>query len=244
MPIVEVPEEDIDDLPDSAEQRDDLLDQEEVDGVVQKRLNRERRQLLRNVGLEPSDFRDEEGNIDVSALDEETAFRRLAEQQGIELREDGKPKGSVSDEEIQELRRKASEVEDLQSQLKEARSEIESTRETRLESEVLSTADGIQNGAQDDVLANAKRRMTYDDDYGWVATDDDGNVRFEGGEPVGPETVVGEIREEKTYLFKESEMEDGPSSEPSDDETSSPGDMSNMSTEERAEALNQTGSPY
>jgi len=243
MPIYEIPDDADVDLPEGAEERDDLLTQDEVDGVVQKRLNRERRQLLRSVGLEPSDFRDDDGNIDVSDLDEDTAFRQLAEAQGIELREDGKPKGSVSDEEIQELRRKASKVDDLQNKLSEAQSEIESTRETRLESEVLSNADGIQNGAQDDVLANAKRRMTYDDEYGWVAIDEEGNLRFEGGQAVGAETVVEEMREEKEYLFKDSSMSGGPDDEPTDEEAS-PSEMSDMDKEERAEKLNRTGPSY
>ena len=203
MPLVEIPDDSFDEetLPEDAQVRDedDLLTQDEVDSIVQKRLNRQERNL----------------KSDLKESDE--FWEEMAQARGVELREDGKPKGSLKDEEIQELRRKASRVDELESQLDEYESEIESTRETKLETDVLTSADGIQDGAQEDVVSAAKRRMTYDDEYGWVKVDEDGEIVWDGGDPVGPGTVVDELREEKPYFFRESSMSSGPESTPTSD---------------------------
>lgn len=221
-------EEPVEVSPDQVEMEDDdpYLTQEEVDDIVSERVNRERRST-----------RDE--------LKSDQEFLREAMQDtfGVEIREDGKPKGAPQDDEVEELRKKASKVDQLEDQLSEYEEKIQETRETRLENKVLQSADGIHDGAQEDVVMNAKRKMTYDEDYGWVATDQDGNVRYEGGEPVGAETVVSEVRENKSYLFKDSEMDDGPDAEPSDEPSGGNG-FSDLSKDERAARLNDTGPSY
>jgi len=205
MPLVEIPDDDFDEesLPDTAEvqDEDDLLTQDEVDSIVQKRLNRQERQLK-------------------SDLKEDEAFwQEMAQARGVELREDGKPKGSLSDEEVQELRQKASRVDDLQQTVEEYESEIQGTRETKLENQLRQAAQGVREDMDDVFLTYARQRMTYTDEYGWVETDGEGNVVYEGGEPKGPEDVVSEMEESKPGFFRESSMEGGPESTPTNDAT-------------------------
>lgn len=226
---------------------DPFLTQDEVDGIVESRLNRERRKILRNVGLNPAEFRGEEGRINLDEVTDEEVFQRLADQKGIDLDEDGNPVAPEQEEEVQELRQKLSqyeqEKEDLQEKVSEYESTIEETRETKLETQVLTTADGVRDGAQEDIFVATRRRMKYDDEYGWVATDENGNPRFEGGEPVGAEGVIEELREEKPFYFRESSMEEGPDSTPTDEGGSNPESMEEMSMDERAKALNGGTSP-
>jgi hypothetical protein len=176
---------------------DGFVHQDDVDGIVQKRLSRQERSLK-------------------SELKEDDEFwHEAAQARGIELREDGKPKGSLKDEEVDELRRKASKVESLSSELESLRSEQSETRRTQLHNQVLTSIDGVQEGAKEDLLSAVERQMTYDDDYGWVKTDADGKIEYSGGEPVGVEGVASTIREEKPYFFKSTQMSSGPDSDPS-----------------------------
>lgn len=142
-------------------------------------------------------------------------WQEAAEARGIELRDDGKPKGSLKDEEVEELRRKASKVETLTDELESLRSEQSETRRTQLHNQVLTSIDGVQEGAKDDLLAAVERQMTYDPDYGWVKTDEEGNVAYHGGEPVGIDGVTSTIREQKPYFFRNTQMNGGPDSDPS-----------------------------
>jgi len=199
MPIYEIPEDADVDLPDEAEERDDLLTQDEVDDVVQTRLNRQERNL-----------RDE------LRSDEEFLQEAVQETFGVELREDGRPKGAPTDDEVQEMRQRMSELESEAEEAERLRERIDSVRETELENELLSSADGVKDDMQDVFMSYAKSRFTYDDEYGWVATDEEGNVEFEGGEPVRPGDFVEEIRESRPSMFRDSSMGDGPSSSPSD----------------------------
>lgn len=200
MPLVDIPDESFDEesLPDGAEVKDDndLLTQEEVDSIVQKRLNRQERTL----------------KSDLKESDE--FWEEMAQARGVELREDGKPKGSLTDDEVQELRQKASRVDQLEDRVETYESQIEGTRETKLENELMQTAQGVREDMQDVFMTYAKQRMTYTEDYGWVETDEGGDVVYEGGEPKGPEQVVSEMEESKPGFFRESSMNDGPESTP------------------------------
>ena len=146
-------------------------------------------------------------------LSSDEFFAEAAQARGIELREDGKPKGSLKDEEVEALRKKASKVESLSSELEQLRAEQDQTRRTQLQNSVLTTVDGVHENAKDDLLAAVERQMTYDDDYGWVATDQDGNIMYSGGEPIDVEGVTSTLREEKPYFFKSQSMSSGPSSD-------------------------------
>jgi hypothetical protein len=180
------------------ESPDGYVHQDDVDGIVQKRLSRKERQM----------------KDDLKQDDE--FFREAATARGIELREDGRPKGAVKDDELQELRRKASEAESLQERVQEYESQMEETRRTQLHNEVLSSLNTPpQEGAKDDILATIERQATYDEEYGWVVTNEDGDIAFEGGEPVTPDEYASStLPEKKPYLFKSTEMGGGPQDDP------------------------------
>lgn len=227
MPIYEIPEDADVDLPDEAEQRDDLLTQDEVDDVVQKRLNRQERNLK-----------------DQLRSNEEFLQEAMQETFGVELRDDGRPKGAPTDDEVQEMRQKISELEAAAEERDQLKERINSVRETELENELLSSADGVKDDMQDVFMSYAKSQMTYDDEYGWVATDEDDNVQFEGGEPVTPGDFAEQTREERPSMFRDPSMDNGPESSPDDDEPVDDSDLAEMSKEEKAEALNDTGRSY
>ena len=172
--------------------------QDDVEKIVQKRASRAERTTKE------------------ALKDDDDFFREAAQARGIELRDDGKPKGSVQDEELQQLRQKASKVDSLQEQVQTYESQMKETRRTQLHNSVLSSLDRpVQDGAQDDVLNVVERNATYDDEYGWVITDANGNVQFEGGEPVTPDQFVSTtLPEQKPYLFKSTKMDGGPSDQP------------------------------
>jgi hypothetical protein len=193
MPIVEVPEDAVDELPDEAEERDDLLTQDEVDDIVQTRLNRER-----------SNLRDD--------LQSDEEFLREAMQQtfGVELREDGRPKGAPTDDEVQEMRQRISELESAAEERDQLRERIDSVRETELENELLSSADGVKDDMQDVFMSYAKTRMTYDD------------------EPVKPSDFVERTQEQRPSMFQDASMSNGPDGDPSDE----PGDPDTVTKSE------------
>lgn len=179
------------------ESPDGFVHQDDVDGIVSTRLNRQKRTLK-------AELKEDDG-----------FWQEAAQARGIELREDGKPKGSLKDEEIEQLRRKASKVDTLTEELESLRSEQSDTRRTQLHNQVLTSIDGVQEGAKDDLLAAVERQMTYDPDYGWVKTDENGEIAYHGGEPVGIDAVTSTIREQKPYFFRNTQMSGGPDSDPS-----------------------------
>lgn len=207
------------------EQPDGYLPESEVESRVQKRVERTKRDTKK------------------ALKNDDEFWREMAESRGIELRDDGKPKGSLKDEEVEELKRKASKAESLEEKVEEYEETFEETRRTQLHNKVLSSVEGVQEGAKEDLLMIMERRSTYDDEYGWVVTDDDGGIQYEAGEPVTPSDHVETLREKKPYLFKSTEMNGGP-----DDETggSSGGGstMEDMSVEERQKKLNRRPSAF
>jgi hypothetical protein len=220
-------DEPIEVTPDQIELDDDdpYLTQDEVDGVVEKRLSRQERSLKQQL------------------KDDDDFWREMAQNRGVDLRDDGQPKGSLTDDEVQALKKKASKVDQLQKQVSEYESTIEATRETKLENELMQAADGVRDDMQDVFMTYAKQRHTYDDEYGWVATADDGDIAWEGGEPKRPADVVDELRDAKPSFFKESSMGGGPDDQPGGSGGGSSA-MEDMSAEERAKELNKTRRPY
>jgi len=201
---------------------DSVLTQDEVDSIVQRRVQRAERSA-----------REE------ALSDEEQVRQAYQDLYGVELRDDGRPSGAPTDEELQELRRRASQAEELEDRVREYESQIEETRRTRLENNVLTEAQGVRDGAEEDLLSAIERRMTYDDEYGWVATDGDGNVQFQGGEPVGVGGVVDELQDNKPFYCRDSSMDNGPSSEPSGDGSGSGKTWSRSAWEEAAQRTHE-----
>lgn len=192
-----------------------LVTQDTLNDAISTRLSRQERKLK-----------------DELKSDDEF-FQTAAEARGIELREDGKPKGHVKDEEWDQLKKEASRAKSLAEKVETYESQIESTRNTQLENEVLKHADGIAEGAQDDVLNNVRGQMTYDDEYGWVKTDEDGEVAYDNAEPVRAQDVVSQVREQKPFLFKDRSAGAGPEDKPN---TSSSGGKKTWTDAEHANA--------
>jgi len=184
---IEGREEPVEVSPDQVQIEDDdpFLTQDEVDGVVQKRLDRQESRL-RSELLEDDDF-----------------WAEMAQERGVELRDDGMPKGSATDEEIQELRRQASRAESLEAELEDTQQTIQEARESTLEQNLLDKAPPAANEtARETFKREAKSRMTYDEEYGWVKTNEDGDIAYQGGEPVGVDGVVSEIEDSHSFLFE------------------------------------------
>ena len=180
------------------EDEDPYLSQDEVNNVVSKRLSRQERQLKEDL-KEDDEF-----------------FQEAAQERGVELREDGRPKGSIADDELKELKQKASKVESLEEKVSEYEEQIQSTRETKLENQLLQAADGFASDqAKQTFLREAKARMTYDDEFGWAATDEEGDgLKYQAGEPVGPSGVIEDLKETHDFLFRDKSASSGPSDEP------------------------------
>lgn len=215
--------------PDQVEVEDDdpFLTQDEVDDIVQTRLNRQER------------------NLKSELKDSDEFWQEMAQSRGIELREDGKPKGSLSDEEIEELRKKASRVDELEDKVQTYESEISGTRETKLENQVMQAANGVREDMRDVLMTYVKGRTEYNEEYGWHEVDENGDPVYHNGKPKGPDQVVSEMEESKPGFFKESSMTDGPDSTPTD-ESSEPKEMprsewEDLPAEKRKEFVDEGG---
>lgn len=202
MPLIHVDEaeEPIEVPHDAVEVQDDedlvYKSQEEFDSTLQSRLSRQERQL-----------KDE-----LKGSDE--FWQEMASERGIELREDGKPKGSLKDDEVEELKRKASKVESLQEEVSNYEETIQETRQQRLRQDLLEKAPPAANEtAQETFVREAQSRMTYDDEYGWVRTEE-GEIVYEAGEPVGPDAVISELEDSHSFLFESTEVSGGSDVQP------------------------------
>lgn len=198
MPLVDIPEaeEKVEVPADAIEVQDgeDLVikSQGELDDTIQSRLSRQERKL----------------KSDLKSDDE--FWREMAAERGVQLRDDGKSKGAVRDEELEELRTKANKAESLQQKLEEQEDRIQSSREERLEGTLLEKAPGFANEtARETYIREVKSRMTYDEDYGWVEQGDEGGVAFEGGDPRGPESVIADLEDSHSFLFESTTVEGG-----------------------------------
>lgn len=180
------------------EDNDPFLTQDEVDGVVQSRLNRQ------------------ENNLRDNLLNDDAFWQEMAQARGVELRDDGMPKGSATDEEIQELRRKASQYDSIQEENESLKQQIQETRRERLRQDLRENAPPTANEtAQDTFLNEATSRMEYDDEYGWVEVDENGDIVYEAGEPRGPQDVVSELEDSHSFLFESTEVDGGSDVSPS-----------------------------
>jgi hypothetical protein len=226
MPLVDVPEADepIEVPADAIEVQEDedlvIKSQDELDDTIQSRLSRQERKL----------------KDDLKADDE--FWREMAQERGVELRDDGRPKGSIQDEELQELRSKANRAESLEQELSEQKERIQSAREERLEGKLLEKAPGFANEtARDTYLREAKSRMTYDEEFGWVEADEEGGVRYDAGDPRGPDAVIAELEDSHEFLFESTQVSGGSDVTPSGDV----GPMTEAEFEKKKEKAIQTG---
>lgn len=161
-----------------------------------------------------------EGYVKPDELVEDEEFLdRLAKDRGDFFRERLKitpPKGD--DVDVEKIRGQIveQEVEPLRGQLSEAQQEIERLRVHALDAEVADASDalGVVSDIRDLVKLWVRGRVTWDEDHGWIVTDEDGNPDYvvEGDKPVpkGVKHLLDDVkrRGEKKAWFA-SETRDG-----------------------------------
>ncbi len=185
------------------EDEDPYLTQDEVDSIVSKRVSRAERTTR-------------------SELKQDEDFLQSAMQEtfGVELKEDGTPKGSTNKDELKQLRQEKSKLEEKAARAEELEEKIQQARETDLENKLLQSAQGVKDDLQDAFMRLAKDRFQYDEDEGrHVAVGEDGEVIFNGGDPAGPAHVVEQMRESRPSFFKDKSASSGPSDEPTSNAT-------------------------
>lgn len=205
--------------PDQVEMQDEdpYLTQDEVDSVVSKRVSRAERTTRKEL-----------------KSDEEFLQSAMQETFGVELKEDGTPKGSTNKDELKRLRQEKSKLEEKAQKAEELEQQIQQARETDLENNLLRHAGDVKDDLSDAFMRLAKDRFQYDDEEGrHVATGEDGEVVFNGGEPAGPEHVVQQMRENRPSFFKDKSAQSGPSDEPT---ASTTGGKKTWTQEEHANA--------
>lgn len=186
------------------EDDDPYLSQDEVDSVVSKRVSRAERTTRKEL-----------------KNDEEFLQDAMKSTFGVELKEDGTPKGSTSKDEVRQLRQRISELEPKAEKAEDLEQQIQQARETDLENKLLQHADSVKDDLQDVFLSAAKSRFEYDEDEeDHVPVNDDGDVILNRGEPAGPEHVVSQMQEERPSFFKDKSAQSGPSDEPTDNPSS------------------------
>lgn len=183
------------------ESPDGFLPQDAVESIVKSRLKRKERSLKSEL-QESDEF-----------------FQKAAAHRGIELREDGSPKGYVKDDEVKELRKTRAQYETLKSEHERLQNQIEQARDTELTNRLLRHAQGVKDDLQDAFLQLAKSRFTWDEDEGrHVLVGDDGDVRYvtEGGKakPAGAKVLIDEMQESHPSFFKSHKMQGGPDTQP------------------------------
>jgi hypothetical protein len=192
--------------PENVELEDDdpYLSQDEVDNVVSKRVSRAERTTRKEL-----------------KNDEEFLQSAMQETFGVELKEDGTPKGSTNKDEVKQLRQRISELEPKAEKAEELEEQIQEARETELENKLLQHADSVKDDLQDIFLDAAKSRFQFDEDEEThVPVNENGEVIFDGGEPAGPETIVSQMQENRPSFFKDKSASSGPSDEPTSSSTS------------------------
>lgn len=186
--------------PDQVEMQDEdpYLTQDEVDSVVSKRVSRAERTTRNDL-----------------KQDEEFLQSAMQETFGVELKDDGTPKGSTNKDEVKQLRQRLSELEPKAQRAEELESKIQQARETDLENRLRKHASDVKEDLDDAFMRLAKDRFSYDDEEeDHVPVDENGNVIFDGGEPAGAEHVVDQMRENRPSFFKDKSANAGPSDDP------------------------------
>lgn len=137
-------------------------------------------------------------------------WQEQAKLRGVELREDGSPKGASTGE-TKELKKKLAEAKEQAQRAEQLEQEIAEVRDTRLENDLLQSTGGVKSDLEDIFLQVAKDRFTYDEaDDDFYPVDDDGNVQY--GKTT--DDVVEEILDQRPSLAKDTTVSGGPDTEP------------------------------
>lgn len=138
------------------------------------------------------------------ALKDDELWQQMAERRGVELREDGRPKGASTGE-VAQLKERIAELEPKASKYEEAQAQIAKARETRLENKLLQHADAVKDDVKDVYLSIAKERFTYDetkDEH--VPVGEDGNADY----VKDASDVIRQLQTDKPSLFKDLSAQD------------------------------------
>jgi len=141
--------------------------------------------------------------------DDDEHFRELAERRGIELREDGSPKGA-SKGEVKELKKELAQAKERAQRADELEDEVAEIRDTRLENTLLQETDAVKSDLEDIFLDVAKDRFEYDEaDDAFYPVEDEEIVYSKG-----PGDVVDEILDERPSLARDTQASGGPDTDP------------------------------
>jgi len=193
---------------------DGLVTQDTINEAISNRLPRAYKQTLESVGLDPQEYTDEDGNVDLDGLDPDTLFKSLATDRGIELREDGRPKGSLKDDEIQDLQERASKYESAKEELEDLRQKDRTRRLNEAWEKVKKNAPPIRDGAEEMLRRQFEDSVTIEDDT-VVPVDENGNIRRnEVHAPEDITTLSDELPTAHSFAFESTKMEGGPDDDP------------------------------
>ena len=171
---------------------DDLLRQETMDQAIKSRLARERKKLPEKL-KEDDEF-----------------WKEVAEHRGIELRDDGMPKGSTTDSELRKLRKKASRADELQQELEQKNQALRSTRSKTLESQIHAAAPDLKEDTADVFINYTTDQFTFDQEVGDFVQKEGSDIRFKGSEPVTVDAFIEEMKQERPSFFQKGKASGGP----------------------------------
>lgn len=156
----------------------------------------------------------------VDYLKDDTFFREAAAHRGIELREDGQPKGASKDDKAALERFKAQYLTPLEEKLEGAQQSVERYRRRALEADILQAAAelGIKDtfmkpvsaGASAPIVTLLRDALAYDSESDSWALHENGQIRYdEHGKPAGARVLIEEMRGGEAYAdyFKNNKMQ-------------------------------------
>lgn len=176
------------------------IGQDEMDGIIQSRLSRERRSL-RSTLQEDDEF-----------------FQQAAQQRGYEFREDGRLKGSTTSDAEKQLRQAQASLEAKDQKLQDLTQKLSAFESTTVEADILRHASGVKDSLKDAFVREVSSKLRFDEDEGRPVQTQDGEIRYviEDGRSVPASTkhVIEELRESQPDWFAARGATSGPSSQP------------------------------
>lgn len=152
-----------------------------------------------------------EQNLKSKLKDDDDYFAEAARQRGIELRDDGRPKGTAAKQDLKELKQELAKAKAKAEKADSYKEELTSLRETKLENQLLQHADGVKDDLKDLFLQSAKSNFVYDEASGEYVPAGDGDY------PDHTRTtkdVVQSILEKRPSLAKNRSAQNGPGDTP------------------------------
>lgn len=152
-----------------------------------------------------------EQNLKSKLKDDDDYFAEAARQRGIELRDDGMPKGTAAQDDLKELKQELAKTKTKAQKAETYKEELTNLRETKLENKLLQHADGVKDDLKDLFLQSAKNNFVYDEASGdYVPASENGQADHTRT----AKDVVQSILEERPSLAKNRSANGSPSDEP------------------------------